>query len=106
MAVVPVEVAYDSDVRAVFDILRQAGERIRAEQPDVLARTEIDGITSFGGTTMTVRTRTRARPGRHEAVAAALRLAIKEAFDGCASGRPRKALVPEIHKGVCVSKGG
>ena len=97
MAVVLLEVAYDSDVRAVFDILREVGERIRAEQPDVLARTEIDGITTFGGTTMTIRTRTRVKPGRHEVVAAALRLAIKEAFDDRASGAPRKALVPEIH---------
>jgi hypothetical protein len=32
----------------------------------------------------------------NEAVATALRLAIKEAFDDCAAATPRKALVPEM----------
>jgi hypothetical protein len=47
---------------------------------------------------MTVRTSTRVKPGRHEAVAAALRLAIKEAFDSEAAGGPRTSLVPEMRR--------
>jgi hypothetical protein len=44
---------------------------------------------------MTVRTSTRVKPGRHEVAAAALRLAIKEAFDDHrATGAPRGGLVP------------
>jgi small conductance mechanosensitive channel len=99
VAVVLVEVPYDADVRAVFGVLREAGERVRAEQAHVLAPTEIDGITGLGSSSMTVRTSTRVRPGRHEAVAAALRLAIKEAFDGSGTGAPRKGLIPEIPRG-------
>jgi hypothetical protein len=45
---------------------------------------------------MTVRTSTRVKAGRHEAVAAALRLLIKETFDREAGGVPRKSLIPEI----------
>jgi small-conductance mechanosensitive channel len=91
MAVVKVEVAYDADLRTVFDTLRAAGRRLRAETPDVLADTEIDGIIAFGPLLMTVRTSTRVKPGRHEAVEAALRLVIKEMFDRQATGAPRKA---------------
>jgi moderate conductance mechanosensitive channel len=94
MAVVKVEVAYDADLRTVFDTLRAAGRRLRAETPDVLADTEIDGIIAFGPLLMTVRTSTRVKPGRHEAVEAALRLVIKEMFDRQATGAPRKTLVP------------
>jgi len=95
VAVVPVEVAYGADLSLVFRILREAGERTRAENVDVLDETNIDGITAFGPQTMTVRTSTRVRPGRHEVAAAAIRLAIKEAFDKLADGEARKALVPE-----------
>jgi moderate conductance mechanosensitive channel len=70
------------------------GERLRTTNPDVLADTVVDGITTFGASTMIVRTATRVKPGRHEAVAAALRLQIKELFDRQAAGAPRKSLVP------------
>ena len=95
MAVVAVDVPYDTDLAHVFAILRDAGERTRRENPDVLGEIEIDGISAFGATTMTVRTSTRVRPGRHDKAAAALRLAIKEAFDDRSVGLPRTALVPQ-----------
>jgi small conductance mechanosensitive channel len=94
VAVVPIDIVYDADLRGVFTVLREASQRFRAENDDVLADTEIDGITAFGATTMTVRTSTRVKPGRHEAAAAALRFWIKEAFDRRAAGAPRPGLVP------------
>jgi moderate conductance mechanosensitive channel len=94
MAVVAVEVGYDADLRAVFDTLRVAGERLRAENPDVLAEMKVEGITAFGPKAMTARTSTRVRPGCHETVAAALRLLIKEAFDQQADGADRTTLIP------------
>jgi moderate conductance mechanosensitive channel len=95
MAVVAVEVPYDADLRGVFAGLRQAGERLRAENHDVLTDTEIDGITAFGTTTMTVRTSTRVRAGCHDSAAAVLRLLINETFERQASGGARKALIAE-----------
>jgi moderate conductance mechanosensitive channel len=106
MAVVNVDVAYDADLDAVFGRLRQAGARLRAENPDVLAETEIDGIVSFGASTMTVRTSTRVRPGRHDAVAAVLRLMVKETFDRQAPGVPRKTLIPATVEGHSASTRG
>jgi small-conductance mechanosensitive channel len=98
VAMVAVEVPYDADMQAVFADLRQAGIRLRSESPDVLADLEIDGITAFGGSAMTVRTSTRVRAGRHEATAAALRLLIKETFDRRAAGGSRKALIADTRE--------
>jgi small-conductance mechanosensitive channel len=94
VAVVAVDIAYDADLRGVFSVLREAGERVRAENADVLAATEIDGITAFGATGLTIRTSTRVKPGRHDAAAAALRFSIKETFDRRALGTSRRGLVP------------
>jgi moderate conductance mechanosensitive channel len=95
VAVVAVEVAYDSDLPAIFASLRRAGERLRAECDDLLSDTELQGITAFGASTMTVRTSTRVRPGCHEAVAAALRFFIKEIFDQEAGNVSRQTLVAQ-----------
>jgi small conductance mechanosensitive channel len=99
MAVVPVDVAYDADLRSVFSTLREAGRIVRSDSRDVLSELKIDGITAFGPSTLTVRTTTRVRAGAHDRVAAALRLAIKEAFDRHApEGVPRTSLIPDaIH---------
>jgi small conductance mechanosensitive channel len=93
-AVVPVDVSYDADLRAVCSVLQDAAARVRAESRNVLGEMEIDGIVAFGASALTVRTTTRVKPGRHEAAAAELRLAIKESFDRCADGSERRGLVP------------
>jgi small-conductance mechanosensitive channel len=96
MAVVPVDVAYDVDLRSVFSTLREAGRVVRADNRNVLSDTRIDGIMAFGPSEMTVKTTTKVRPGTHESVAAALRLAIKEAFDRhAAEGARRTSLIPD-----------
>lgn len=94
-AVVPVDVGYDADLRAVFATLVAAGETVRAGCADVLAPLEVEGITGFSGSALTVRTTTKVKAGQHDAVAAKLRLAFKEAFDRMAAGAPRKGLVPD-----------
>jgi small conductance mechanosensitive channel len=80
--------------------LREAGERLRRESGDILGETKVDGISAFGLETMTVRTSTKVKPGRHDAAAAALRLAIKEAFDRRSLSPSRLRLVPEKFGGV------
>jgi len=100
LAVVAVEVSYQAELPQVFAVLREAGEGVRRENSDVLGETQIDGISAFGLETMTVRTSTKVKPGRHDAAAAALRLAIKEAFDRRSASAPRRLLVPEKLAGV------
>ena len=97
MAIVAVEVPYDADLPRVFAALRQASERLRRESRDVLNDTQIDGITAFGASSMTLRTSTRVRPGRHESTAAALRMLINETFDRQAEGAPRTTLIGDTH---------
>ena len=94
LAIVTVDAPYDADLPEVFATLREAGQRARRENADVLGDTQIEGISAFGPVMMTVRTATRVRPGRHDAAAAALRLAMKEAFDRWSSSGPRTSLVP------------
>jgi small conductance mechanosensitive channel len=101
VAVVPLEVSYDCDIRTVFSTLSQAGARVRASDKNVLSETRIDGITAFGPSTMSIRTSTRVKAGCHESIAAALRLAIKEEFDRLAAvNSPRTTLVPEPVRAV------
>lgn len=95
LAVVTFEVAYDADISTVFGTMHEAGDKVRVAHPDdTLARLEIGGITRFGEKSLTVRATMRVRPGRHDAVAAALRLAIKEGFDRAAGEAPRRSLLP------------
>jgi small conductance mechanosensitive channel len=93
-------VSYDADLHAVFSVLREAGDRLRRESGHVIGDMEIDGIVAFGPAAMTIRTRTRVKPGSHEAGAAELRLAIKEAFDRRVDRQGRRALVPKGFVGV------
>lgn len=95
VAVVAVDVPYDADLQRVCAGLRQASARLRADNRDVLDETRIEGITTFGASTMTIRTTTRVRPGQHDAVAAALRLLINQTFEHAAGGAARKSLIGE-----------
>ncbi len=95
MAVVTFDVAYDVDLRALFAALREAGERLRLEDRDVLGDTDVHGIVAFGASAMTIRTSTRVKPGKHESAAATLRLLIKETFDTHATTAPRTTLIPQ-----------
>jgi small conductance mechanosensitive channel len=94
LAVVPVRVSYDADLRTVCSILQEAGQRVRERSDDVTGETQIEGIVAFGRSEMTIRTTTRVKPGRHEAAEAELRFEIKEAFDRRADGTGRFGLVP------------
>jgi small-conductance mechanosensitive channel len=100
LAVVSLEMAYQTDLSQVFVVLREAGERLRRENSDVVGETQVQGISAFGLETMTVRTATKVKPGRHDAAAAALRLAIKEAFDRRSPSGPRRLLVPDKITGI------
>jgi small conductance mechanosensitive channel len=100
VAVVAVDVPYEADLPGVLASLRQAGAHLRKQSHDVLNDLQIDGITAFSASTMTVRTSTRVRPGRQEHTAAALRLLINETFERRAGAAMRKTLVvepPERH---------
>lgn len=95
VAAVALEVGYDADLRAVFACLRQVGRQVRSEIDAVVGDAEVEGITAFGPSSMTIRMSTRVKPGYHETVAAAMRLMIKESFDSELGQVVRKSLIPE-----------
>jgi small conductance mechanosensitive channel len=96
-AVVPFDVGYDADLQQVFRTINACSETLRAQETDVLDAVVIEGITGFSGSTLTIRTTVKVRPGRHDAVAARWRLLLKEAFDATANpGAARKGLVPDV----------
>lgn len=80
-AVVEVGVAYDSDLNAVFDVLKKVGEEIKNEHDMVLEATSVKGLDNFGASELLIRTVTRVKPGCHLPVERDLRKRIKEAFD-------------------------
>jgi moderate conductance mechanosensitive channel len=95
VAAVALDVGYDADLRAVFSCLRQVGRQVRSEIDAVVGDAEVEGITAFGPSSMTIRMSTRVKPGYHDTVAAAMRLMIKESFDTDLDGVVRKSLIPE-----------
>ena len=76
-------------------LLRQVGEQMRAESDAVLGETEIEWHHRVRAVIDDDPTSTRVKPGYHEAVAAALRLVIKETFDSHVTDTSRKTLIPE-----------
>ena len=80
-AVVDVGVAYESDLNAVFDVLKKVGEDLNSENEMVLEATAVKGLENFGESELLIRTVTRVKPGCHLPVERDLRRRIKTAFD-------------------------
>lgn len=80
-AVVDVGVAYESDLNAVFEVLKNVGELLAEESDMVLEPTAVKGLENFGESELLVRTVTRVKPSCHLPVERELRKRIKAAFD-------------------------
>ncbi|MCS6880398.1 MAG: mechanosensitive ion channel family protein [Oscillochloridaceae bacterium] len=80
-AVVLVPVTYDADLKRAFRLIEAIGREINEQFDDVLEPTFTQGIEEFGEQTLSIRTLTRVKPGRHHAMAREIRRAIKDAFD-------------------------
>jgi small conductance mechanosensitive channel len=80
-AVVEVGVAYGSNLDEVYEVLREVGAKLMAQNSDVLEETEVQGLEAFGASELMIRTVTRVKPGRHAQVAREFRYLVKEYFD-------------------------
>ena len=94
-AVVELNVDYDTDLKLAVRLLEETGKQLAEDNADALAPAEVRGITEFGENGISIRTIIRVNPGCHGAVAAAYRMAIKEAFDaaGVRLASPRREVV-------------
>jgi len=80
-ALVDVEVRSDQDVDRVMDLLKALGEELLKDLPGVvLEATEIKGVEAFTTTGFTLRTLTKAAPGKQWEVARELRRRILVRF--------------------------
>jgi len=80
-AVVEVGVDYDSNLDHVYKVLREAGEKLKKVNSDILETTLVQGLENFGESELLIRTITKVKPGCHIQVARDLRKIIKEDFD-------------------------
>ena len=81
-AVVDVSVAYESDLDAVFEAVREASRRVRAALPkEVVGDTQIKGLDKFEDSGLLIQTATKTVPGEHKKVQRAFRKILKEVFD-------------------------
>ena len=80
-AVVEVGVAYESDLKHVFNVLSSLGKQIKENNSSVLEEMIVQGIKEFGESELLIRTVTKVRPGHHFSVAYELRNMIKDEFE-------------------------
>lgn len=72
-AVVEVSVPYDSNLAHVYKVIEQVGEQLKANEPDILEPTQVDGVESLGESNLLLRTSTKVKPGRHLQIQRVLR---------------------------------
>ncbi len=64
-AVVEVSVPYDSNLAHIYKVIESVGEQLKANDPDVLEPTQVDGVESLGESHLLLRTLTKVKPGKH-----------------------------------------
>lgn len=99
-AVLEIGVAYDADIDHVLAVMVDAGTQLRQDWPDkVLDAPEVNGIQSFGDSSIQLRVIMKTAPLKQWEVASEWRRRIKFAFDreGIAIPYPQRVLriVPE-----------
>lgn len=64
-AVVEFGVPYNSKLAHIYQVIEEVGQQLKANYPDVLEPTQIDGIESLGESNLLLRTLTKVKPGKH-----------------------------------------
>ena len=81
-AVVDMKLPANGDLQEVLGAMREAGDRLRrANEQEVLAETEVQGLVDLGATDMTVRAVTRVQPGSQTAMQNEYRRSLKQVLD-------------------------
>ncbi len=80
-AMVEVSVSYHWNLDRLYRIIEEVGEQLKAEEPDVLEPTKVEGLENLGKDNLLVYTATKVKPGRHIHVQRVLRKMLKHTFD-------------------------
>ncbi|MGZ4031043.1 MAG: mechanosensitive ion channel family protein [Tumebacillaceae bacterium] len=81
LAVLDVSVAYEEDLRRVFDVLHAVGKAAHDELEGIVGEPQVLGVQMFAASEVIVRMTVDCRPTENFSVARELRKRIKEAFD-------------------------
>jgi moderate conductance mechanosensitive channel len=79
-AVVEVSVPHNSNLAHVYKVIEEVGEHLKANDPNVLEPTQVDGIESLGETYLLLRTLTKVKPGKHLHIQRVLRKMLTDAL--------------------------
>ncbi|GAB4184855.1 MAG: hypothetical protein Fur006_22680 [Coleofasciculaceae cyanobacterium] len=80
-AIVEIPVSYHCNLDRVYKLIEEVGQQLKADCPDVLELTQVDGLEDFGHHNLLIRTLTKAKPGKHFHVQRLLRKILKNTFD-------------------------
>ncbi|NMF62780.1 mechanosensitive ion channel family protein [Brasilonema octagenarum] len=77
---VEVSVSYDSNLDHVYRVVENIGQKLKADDHDVLEPTRVAGIEHFGQDNLLLLTLTKVKPGKHLNIQRVLRKILKETF--------------------------
>ncbi|HCF26355.1 MAG TPA: mechanosensitive ion channel protein MscS, partial [Cyanobacteria bacterium UBA11049] len=80
-AKVEVPVPCSADLGRMYRLIEEIGQQLKADCPDVLEPTWVDGLENFGEDKLSLRTLTKVKPGKHLNVQRLLRQMLKNTFD-------------------------
>ena len=79
-AMVEVRLNYDVKLERVYKIVESIGQQLKADYPEVLEPTQVDGIEEFGEYYLLLGTRTKVKPGKKLQIERLFRKMLKDAF--------------------------
>ena len=80
-AIVRVGVAYDTDLKKVWQLIQEMGLKMQEASSDIIEPTCVQGISDFGDSEITLKMITKVKPGSHRALQRVIRKNIKQLFD-------------------------
>jgi len=80
-AMVEVPVSSDSNLERLSKIIEEVGQQLKANDPDVIEATKVEGLENLGNDNLLLRTLTKVKPGRHLHVQRVLRKMLKHTFE-------------------------
>ncbi|MEM9541631.1 MAG: mechanosensitive ion channel family protein [Cyanobacteria bacterium P01_E01_bin.42] len=80
-AAVDIGVDYTTNLDRVYEIAEAIGDRLKAENDDILESTQVEGIEEFGDIRIVLHTKTKVKPGKHLQIQRILRKCYKDEFD-------------------------
>lgn len=80
-AVVTVNVAHNTNLDLVYEIIEAVGQKFKENNEDVIEATEVDGVEGFDRYQLTIQTTTKVKPGKNEDIEMSLRRMIVDAFE-------------------------